>query len=38
LSEKLVPTFVGREGHVISVTDPYDLILGVLDRKTIFYD
>jgi hypothetical protein len=32
LSAKLVPTFADRECHVVSVTDPYDRILGFLDR------
>jgi hypothetical protein len=31
LSEKLVPTFVGRGCHVVSVTDPYNRILCFLD-------
>jgi hypothetical protein len=30
---KLVPTFTGRECHVVSVTDPYGLNLGFLDRR-----
>jgi hypothetical protein len=30
---KLVPTFVGRGCHVVSVTDPYGSILGFLDRS-----
>jgi hypothetical protein len=28
-----VPTFVDRGCHVVSVMDPYGLILGVLDRS-----
>jgi hypothetical protein len=32
LSAKLVPTFADRGWHVVSVTDPYDRILGFLDR------
>jgi hypothetical protein len=31
-SAKLVPTFADRECRVISTTDPYDRILGFLDR------
>jgi hypothetical protein len=37
LSAKLVPTFVDRERHVVSVTDPYGRILGFLDRSTYFF-
>jgi hypothetical protein len=33
LSAKLVPTFADRGYHVVSVTDPYGLILGFLDRS-----
>jgi hypothetical protein len=33
LLAKLVPTFADRRCHVISVTDPYDRILGFLDRS-----
>jgi hypothetical protein len=33
LSVKLLPTFVGRVCHVVSVTDPYGRIPGVLDRS-----
>jgi hypothetical protein len=33
LSANLVPTFVDRECHVVSVTNPYGRILGFLDRK-----
>jgi hypothetical protein len=32
LSETLVSTFADRGCHVVSVTDPYGLILGFLDR------
>jgi hypothetical protein len=32
LSAKLVPTFVDKGCHVVSVTDPYGRILGFLDR------
>jgi hypothetical protein len=31
LSAKLVPTFVNRGCHVVSVTGPYSRILGFLD-------
>jgi hypothetical protein len=34
---KLVPTFVDRESHVVSVTDPYDRILDFLDRRHYFF-
>jgi CBS-domain-containing membrane protein len=37
LSAKLVPTFVDRGCHVVSVTDPYGRILGVLDRRRYFF-
>jgi hypothetical protein len=33
LSAKLVPTFVDRECHVVSATDPHGRILGFLDRS-----
>jgi CBS-domain-containing membrane protein len=33
LSAKLVPTFADKGCHVVSVTDPYGRILGLLDRK-----
>jgi hypothetical protein len=33
LSAKLVPTFVDRGCHVVSVTDPYGSILSFLDRS-----
>jgi CBS-domain-containing membrane protein len=33
LSAKLVPTFADRGCHVVSVTDPYGCILGLIDRK-----
>jgi CBS-domain-containing membrane protein len=33
LSAKLVPTFVDRGCHVVSVTDSYGRILGFLDRN-----
>jgi hypothetical protein len=29
-----VPTFADKWCHVVSVTDPYGRILGLLDRKT----
>jgi hypothetical protein len=32
LSVKLVPAFLDRGCHMISVTDPYGRILGFLDR------
>jgi hypothetical protein len=34
LSEKLVTTFGDRGCYVVSVTDPYDRILGFLDRAS----
>jgi CBS-domain-containing membrane protein len=34
LSVKLVPTFVDRGCHVVSVTDSYGRILGFLDRSS----
>jgi hypothetical protein len=36
LSAKLVPTFADRGCHVVSVTDPYSLNLGFLDRSRYF--
>jgi hypothetical protein len=36
LSAKLVPTFAARGCHMVSVTDPYDCILGFLDRSRYF--
>jgi hypothetical protein len=35
---KLVPTFTDRACHIVSVTDPYGLILGFLDwsRHSLF--
>jgi hypothetical protein len=37
LSAKSVPTFAGRGYHVVSVTDPYGRIFGVLDRSLYFF-
>jgi hypothetical protein len=37
LSGKLVQIFADRECHVVSVTDPYDRILGFLDRSSYFF-
>jgi hypothetical protein len=37
LSAKLVPTFVDRGCHVISVTDPCGRILGFLDQSHYFF-
>jgi hypothetical protein len=38
LSAKLVPTFADRGGgHVVSVTDLYDRVLGFLDRGRYFF-
>jgi hypothetical protein len=37
LSAKLVRTFVDRECHVVSVTDPYCRILGFLNRRRYFF-
>jgi hypothetical protein len=37
LSAKLVPTSAHRGCHVVSVTDPYDRILGFLDRSRNFF-
>jgi hypothetical protein len=37
LSTKLMPTFVDRGCHVVSVTDPYGSILGFLDRSRYFF-
>jgi hypothetical protein len=34
LLAKLVPTFAVRGCRVVSVTDPYGRILGLLDRTT----
>jgi hypothetical protein len=36
LSEKLVPPFVDREWHVVSVMDPYDRILDILEGSRYF--
>jgi hypothetical protein len=36
LLAKLVPTFVDREWHVVSVTDPYSRVLDFLDRSCYF--
>jgi hypothetical protein len=36
LSAKLVPSFADTGCHVVSVTDPYVLILGFLDRSRYF--
>jgi hypothetical protein len=37
LSAKLVPNFADGWCHVVSVTDPYDPILGFLDRSRYFF-
>jgi hypothetical protein len=37
LSAKLVPAFVDRRYHVVSVTDPYGIILSFLDRSRYFF-
>jgi hypothetical protein len=37
LSAKLAPTFADRGCHVVSVADPYDPILGFLDRGRYFF-
>jgi hypothetical protein len=37
LSAKLVPTFVDRGCHPVSMTDPYGRILGFLDRSRYFF-
>jgi hypothetical protein len=37
LSAKLVPTSADRGCHVVSVTDPYGRILGLLDRSRYFF-
>jgi hypothetical protein len=37
LSAKLVPMFVDRGCHVVSVTDPYGRILCFLDRSHYFF-
>jgi hypothetical protein len=34
---KLVPTFVDRVCHVVSVTDPYGRIIGFLGRNRYFF-
>jgi hypothetical protein len=36
MSAKLVPTFADRECHVVTLTDPYDHILGFIDRSRYF--
>jgi CBS-domain-containing membrane protein len=36
LSAKLVPVFSDRGCHVFNVTDPYDRILGFIDRSHYF--
>jgi CBS-domain-containing membrane protein len=36
LSTKLVPTFVDRGCHVVSVTEPYGRNLGILDQSRYF--
>jgi hypothetical protein len=37
LSTKLVPTFVDRGCHVVSMTDPYSRILSILDQSHYFF-
>jgi hypothetical protein len=37
LLAKLVPTLADRGCHMASVTDPYDRILGFLDRSRYFF-
>jgi hypothetical protein len=37
LSAKLVSSFADRWCHVVSMTDPYDGILGFLDRSRYFF-
>jgi hypothetical protein len=37
LLAKLVPNFADRVCHVVSVTDPYGLILGFLNRNRYFF-
>jgi hypothetical protein len=37
LSAKLLPTFADRGVPQVSVTDPYDRILGFLDRSRYFF-
>jgi hypothetical protein len=37
LSATLVPTLADRGCHVVSVTDPYGLILGFLDQSRYFF-
>jgi hypothetical protein len=36
LSAKWLPTFADKGCHVVSMTDPYDRILGFLDRSRYF--
>jgi hypothetical protein len=36
LSAKQLPTFADRGCHVVSVTDPYGLILGFIDKSRYF--
>jgi hypothetical protein len=36
LSAKLVPTFADKGSHMVIATDPYDRILGFLDRSPYF--
>jgi hypothetical protein len=37
LSAKLIPTFMDRECHVVSLTDPYGRILDFLDLSRYFF-
>jgi hypothetical protein len=37
LSVKLMPTFLGRECHVVSMMDPYGRIIGFLDWNCYFF-
>jgi hypothetical protein len=37
LSAKLVPTFADRGCHMVSATDPYGRIIGLLDRSRYFF-
>jgi hypothetical protein len=37
LSAKWLPTFADKGCHVVSVTDPYGRILGLLDRSRFFF-
>jgi hypothetical protein len=37
LSAKSLTTFADRGFHVVSVTDPYGRILGILDRSLYFF-